>query len=185
MGASFDPPHRGHRKILENSLKQNIFDEIWLMPAKLHAFSKSLTEPNHRLMMLQLFLENFKQKPVRIETYELEKENTNYSYDTLAHFSNIRPSDNFAWIIGSDNLAGFNRWHNYSDLLQRFSVYVYPRPNYQMDPLLPGMIPLKGVISVDISSTQVRNKVKAHEDVTDLVGKAVADYIKMNKLYLA
>lgn len=184
VGASFDPPHRGHRQIVEGSLKQHIFDEIWLMPAKKHAFSKSLMEENHRLEMLQLFLEDFRGEPVRIETYELTKEGTSYSYETLTHFADTQPSNTFAWVIGSDNLASFNLWHNHLELLQRFSVYVYPRPNHPIEPLLSGMILLKDVEEIAVSSTEVRTRVRAGEDVTDLVGQAAAAYIKKNKLYL-
>lgn len=183
MGASFDPPHVGHNQIVVGLLAQNIFDEVWLVPAKKHAFAKSLSGEDHRLAMLQLFLEDFKNDPVRIETYELEKDATSYSQETLTHFSQQRPLDTFAWVIGSDNLVNFPKWYKYLDMLQNFNVYVYPRPGYPMEPLLEGMVPLAGVKEVAISSTEIRNKLKLREDVTNLVGPRVAAYIAEHGLY--
>lgn len=183
MGASFDPPHNGHREIVSGLLAKNIADEIWLIPTKKHAFDKSLTEGDHRLAMLQLFLQDFQEKPVKIEVYELEKETTSYSYETLRHFAESQPLNTFAWVIGSDNLPDFSRWHKYSELLQQFTVYVYPRPNYPMQPLLAGMIPLSGVNEVSASSTEIRTKIKTGEDISSLVGPAIAEYIKEHELY--
>lgn len=183
VGASFDPPHNGHREIVSDLLAKNIADEIWLIPAKKHAFSKSLIEGDHRLAMLQLFLQDFQEKPVRIETYELEKEATSYSYETLRHFAESRPADTFAWVIGSDNLPDFPKWFKYLELLQQFTVYVYPRPNYPMEHLLAGMIPLIGVNEVSVSSTEIRTKVKAGEDISSLVSSPIAEYIKEHALY--
>ncbi|MEK7592179.1 MAG: nicotinate (nicotinamide) nucleotide adenylyltransferase [Patescibacteria group bacterium] len=183
MGASFDPPHNGHHEIVSGLLAKNIADEIWLIPTKKHAFSKSLTEGDHRLAMLQLFLQNFQEKPVRIETYELEKETTSYSYETLRHFAESRPLDTFAWVIGSDNLPDFPKWFKYLELLQQFTVYVYPRPNYPMEHLLAGMIPLTGVNEVSVSSTEIRTKVKVGEDISNLVSPVIAEYIKEHALY--
>ena len=183
IGASFDPPHNGHREIVSGLLDKNIADEIWLIPAKKHAFAKSLTEGDHRMAMLQLFLQNFQEKPVRIDTYELEKETTSYSYETLRHFAESRPNDTFAWVIGSDNLPDFPKWFKYLELLQQFTVYVYPRPNYPMRSLLAGMVPLTAVNEVSASSTEIRTKVKAGEDIANLVSPAIVKYIKEHALY--
>ncbi len=177
VGASFNPPHNGHREIVSGLLAKYTADEVWLIPARKHAFSKSLTEGDHRLAMLQLFVQDFWEKPVRIEKYELEKETTSYSYETLRHFEESQPSNTFAWVIGSDNIASFPKWYKYRELLEQFTVYVYPRPNYPMENLLKGMVPISGVNEVAVSSTEVRAKVMAGEDITDLVGPAIAAYI--------
>jgi len=183
MGSSFDPPHKGHYQIVSHVLSKNIFDEVWLVPAKIHAFDKSLSDENHRLEMLKLFIHDFKKKPIKIETYELEKKSTSYSYETLSHFARKQPLDKFSWIIGSDNLANFPKWNKYLELLQRFTVYVYPRPNYPMKHLQKGMIPLKKVKEKNISSTEIRAMAKDGKDITDLVGLQVAKYINLHKLY--
>ncbi|MEO8581752.1 MAG: nicotinate (nicotinamide) nucleotide adenylyltransferase [Patescibacteria group bacterium] len=183
MGASFDPPHRGHGQIVSGLLDQLVPDEIWLVPARQHAFSKTLTDPIHRLAMLELLLQDFVGKPVEINRYELDKEGVSYSYDTLVHFAEAQPLDTFAWVIGSDNLANFPRWYNYLKMLERFSVHVYPRPENPMHPLLPGMIPLNGVDEVAVSSSDVRKTILAGKDPTELVGEKVARYIRDNNLY--
>ena len=67
MGASFDPPHNGHHEIVSGLLAKNIADEIWLIPTKKHAFSKSLTEGDHRLAMLQLFFKIFRKNQLELK----------------------------------------------------------------------------------------------------------------------
>jgi len=133
--------------------------------------------------MLQIFLRSFQEKPIRIETYELEKETISYSYETLRHFAESRPLDTFAWVIGSDNLPDFPKWFRHLELLEQFTVHVYPRPNYPMEHLLAGMIPLTEVNEVSVSSTEIRNKVRAGQDINNLVDPAIAEYIKEHALY--
>ena len=183
FGASFDPPHNGHKEVVQGVLGLGIFDEVKLVPAKQHPFSKQLSPDEYRLAMLKLFLEDFKGQPVQIDTFELNKDGVSYSYQTLMHFAQTYPEDTFAWLIGSDNLPSFKKWYEWQALLDRFPVYVYPRPGHPMSPLLLGMIPLPEVEGVAISSTEVRNRVKAGQEIYGLVGQSVAAYINEHNLY--
>jgi nicotinate (nicotinamide) nucleotide adenylyltransferase len=189
FGAAFDPPHLGHQTVVDAVLSHQLFDEVWLVPVKQHPFAKELSDEDDRLAMLELILINglkkwVDQNKVRIETYELDTPGVSASYRTLSYFKALRPTDTFAWIIGADNIAGFNRWHEYQKLLSEFEVYVYPRPGFSMDQLLPGMVPLHEVPEVDVSSTKIRQAVKTNQAINDLVEANVGNYISEHKLYL-
>ncbi len=187
LGASFSPPHLGHAEIVKNTLDTKTFDQVWLMPAHVHPFLKNLETSEHRLTMVQLLHDELRQQGynVLLEKYELDKEDPSYSYTTLTHFAALRPADTFAFIIGSDNIEHFNRWYHYQELLAKFEVYVYPRPNYPMTGLLPGMKPLTGMPEVSVSSSEVRAAIVAGKPVEGLVGEKLAAYLSQHRLYSA
>lgn len=188
FGASFDPPHNAHRKIIEEVLRQKLADQVWLVPVKSHPFAKVLSPENDRLQMVELFCAALKMpEQVLVNTFELQQDAPSYSYDTLIAFSALHPEHTFSWIIGSDNLANFSRWHRADELLKQFTVYVYPRAGFSHDQLLPGMKLIANVPEMDLSSTFVREQVAAGKGeistIAALVEPEVAQYIKRNGIY--
>jgi nicotinate-nucleotide adenylyltransferase len=186
FGGAFDPPHLGHQAVSRALLNQGIADQVWYVPAKEHPFSKPMNKPKHRLAMLKLIIDDPR---LKIEQYELGKEGVSYSRDTLDFLSAKYPQHTFSWVIGSDNLRDFHKWgdsqgRDYLDLLKHYRFYVYPRKDFPFKPLYEQMIPLKNVKEVAISSTEIRQKVKTGQSVTDLINPSVASYIIQQKLYL-
>ncbi len=185
FGGSFDPPHKAHQHITKTILDQNIFDEVWYLPVHIHDFDKSPVSPQHRLAMLrQILIDNTK-----IETYEIDRGGVSYTHDTLLALSKKNPQHTFSFLIGSDNLEKFHLWgcsrHNscYTTMLRDFPFYVYPRRGYPFSPLYKGMIPLQDFDQVEVSSTEIRDRVKQKKPISHLVDKRVEEYIKENELY--
>lgn len=184
FGGAFDPPHLGHQAIAENILAMGVADEVWFVPVREHSFLKHLSAPQHRLAMLQLMVP----KRCRIETYELETEGVNYTFNTLDALRAKYPQHQLSWIIGSDNLAQFHTWgdahgRDYTQLLAQYRFYVYPREGYAFEPLYEGMIPLPDMPMVTVSSTQVRAAIESGLPYKHLVSPAIEHYIATNKLY--
>jgi nicotinate-nucleotide adenylyltransferase len=126
---------------------------------------------------------------IKIEHHELEKEGISYSRDTLDFLSAEYPQHTFAWVIGSDNLTDFHKWHDnqgrdFKDLLHHYPFYVYPRQGFPLDPLYDNMVPLKKVTEIAVSSTEVRDRVKAGQSIEHLADPAVAEYIHAQHLYV-
>jgi len=186
FGASFDPPHAAHKKIVEQLLEQHLVDQVWLVPVKDHPFGKTLSDEKHRLAMVKL-LEEAIDKPTktRIEEYELHQDLPSYSFQTLTVLSAKYPEDTFSWVIGTDNLAHFHEWHEAQKLLEKFTVYVYPREGSDHESLLPGMKLIMNVPEVTVSSTDIRKKVLDGNSIAGLVEPSIAKYIKENGLYAA
>lgn len=179
FGGSFDPPHLGHQQIAHFLIEQEIVDELWFVPCFQHPFAKNMSPAADRLAMLKLI----SIPHTSICTFELHQPQPSYSYDTLRHYRQTQPKDHFSWVIGSDQLTDFPRWHHYTQLLQDFSVYVYPRSGSTMYQLLSGMIPLTKAPMIDLSSTQIRTHCRQQQPIDHLVSPPVAAYIQSHQLY--
>lgn len=180
FGGAFDPPHLGHQQVAQALLTNNIVDEVWFVPVKHHPFSKPLrASDQQRIEMLQLMLE----EKMRIETYELTSPEVSYAYYTLEALAQQYPQHTFSWVLGSDNLQAFHKWGFYEQLIEKFTVYVYPRTGSPFEPLYDNMVPLVTMPEVVASSTKVREHIKVGQPVTDLVTAEVAAYIADHQLY--
>ncbi|NCN82385.1 MAG: nicotinate (nicotinamide) nucleotide adenylyltransferase [Candidatus Pacebacteria bacterium] len=180
FGGAFDPPHLGHQAIAIELVAQQLADEVWFLPVKMHAFEKDLSSEVHRLAMLELL-----QIPhTRVELAELEQTTTNYTYQTLTALAAKYPEHTFNFVIGSDNLKKFHLWDEYQKLITEFPFFVYPRAGYLLDPLYRNMKVIPKVQPVLVSSTQVRECVAAGKSISDLVHPFVERYIQNNNLYV-
>ena len=201
FGGAFDPPHLGHQQIAESLISQKIVDEVWFVPTGVHDFGKNMTSAEHRVAMLKLMIdgksgsgaktsENLAEDKVskspktRVEDCELKRKGVSYSIDTLNQLSAEYPEHEFSWVIGSDNLESFHLWGDYEAMLEKYNFYAYPRKGFAMKPLYEGMIALENMKEVEISSTEVREKIKkGGKSVDDLVDSRVRKYIEKYGLY--
>lgn len=179
FGGAFDPPHLGHLHVAQSMLDQHICDEVWFVPVKQHPFGKEIPENGRRENMLKLVIT----QGMKIDRYELEHPGKSYSFGTLEALSKQYPEHQFSWVIGTDNLTEFHKWYKFEELLQKYTVYVYPRHGYPFEPWYPGMQKIEQVEEVRISSTEVREKVRNTQPIADLVDPAVEQYIRDNNLY--
>ncbi len=178
FGGAFDPPHNGHLAIAHAITEQKIADQIWFVPCAQHPFGKNMSTASDRLAMLRIA------DSLQISEYELDKKSMSYTIDTLEHFAATLPEHNFSWLIGSDQLPSFTKWHRWENLLTNFTVYVYPREGFPFVSLQNGMVALRNLPLVTISSTKVRELVKAKQPISNLVSLAVSKYIQQKALYV-
>lgn len=194
FGGTFNPPHLGHRLMIEQVLSKTlndgaIFDQVWLLPVGQHSFAKDFIDQKHRLVMLELMVESICEKnpslreKIILEKYELEHKGESQTFSTLEALSNQYPKHSFSFLIGSDNLAKFHLWHDYKQMLERYPFYIYPRASFAFSPMLQGMIALEDFPIMEVSSTKVREALTANTSLNDLLDAKVINYIKENKLY--
>ena len=179
FGGSFDPPHRGHQQIARFVIGNNIADQLWYVPCNQHPFAKQLTPGIHRLAMLHLLTN----KNCLINNYELKQNTVSYSVDTLKYFQGKFPIYQFSWLIGSDQLPSFPKWKEYQKLLKKWKVYVYPRNQYPMDNILNDMIAIANAPNIEGISSQIRELIRNHQSITNLVDPMVEKYIYQHHLY--
>lgn len=179
FGGAFDPPHNGHLKIARELLRNHFADQVWFVPVKFHAFNKQMASDFHR----QTMLENILEPQMKVETFELQQTATNYTYKTLVSLSKRYPEHNFSFVIGSDNLALFHTWDEYEKMIEKFQFYVYPRKGHPLEQLYPGMIILEEAPIIDVSSSDIKEKIKNGEEITSLVPSFIELYIIKNDLY--
>lgn len=193
LGGAFDPPHMGHL-IVANQIKEYLnLDEMWLMPVYSHPFSKSLSSPASRFAMTKLC----ETETIKASDFEIKKENTSYTIDTLELLEKEFPNNDFYWCIGSDMLTDFQKWHRWNDLVAQHNLVIYPRGTGIIDlyknvcaafgfERLPSHIysmNQEDVVITNISSTLVRNRLKKGSSISYILPDRIIEYIKTHHLY--
>ena len=196
FGGTFDPVHCGHMVISLAAAEQLAIERIWLLPTAQPPHKTSAIAPVvDRLAMLELAIDAA--EGYEICDIELKREGPSYTIDTLNELRTLRPEAAFAWLIGADMLDYLPKWYRADEVVEMVDFAIADRradgsleeifdrlaehfSEAVMERLRAGVVrsPL-----IDISSTEIRRRVKAGEDVTELVGQAVADYIAAHGLY--
>ncbi len=180
FGGTFDPPHLGHITMAESVIERLGVDEVWFIPTYLPPLKKrEVTPSHHRLEMLKRLLRN--KENFKIETIELERKGRSYTIDTIQTLRSRYPNVIFYFLIGADQVAQLHRWHRIEELMTLIRFIGVERPGYSWDSSFKvERIPAP---KVDISSTEIRNMLKAGEKVGSYVPEEVYSYIKEHRLY--
>ena len=184
FSGSFDPVHNGHINLAESILRTSYLDEIWLMPSPQNPLK--LNNPpvsfNHRYEMCRLVAEKFEN--IKVSDFEQQMPWPTYTYNTLINLKKEYPLHEFSLIIGSDNWLNFNSWKNYDNIINEFSIIIYPRPGYSdIDKIPQNITYLKDMPVTEISSTYIRKALRDGRDLQNLLDPDVINYIRMHKLY--
>lgn len=181
---SFNPIHVGHMVIANYMLAHSDLDRIWFVVSPHNPLKEknSLLPETHRLQMVTLAIgDNNKMKASNIE-FKLPQ--PSYTINTLAHLKEKYPNNDFALIMGSDNLEGFHKWKNYEEILKHYELYVYPRPNIKGSELFHHKrVKMIDAPLMEISSTSIRKAIKEKKDVRYFVAPAVWDYMREMHFY--
>ena len=182
---SFNPIHNGHIALAEYLVDRQIVDEGWVIitPQNPLKPSNTLINDNLRLQMARLALEG--RKGIVVSDVEIHLPKPSYTIDTLRFLQSQYPLYGFCLLIGQDNVAIFDKWKSYRQILYDFRVLVYPRNVATTTEHLkyPEMQLLTDAPTVDISSTDIRNRVKSGLPITGLLPDAVAEFIAEHRLY--
>ena len=182
---SFNPIHNGHIALAEYLVDRQIVDEVWVIitPQNPLKPSNTLINDNLRLQMARLALEG--RKGIVVSDVEIHLPKPSYTIDTLRFLQSQYPLYSFCLLIGQDNVSIFDKWKSYRQILHDFRVLVYPRNVATTTEHLkyPEMQLLTDAPTVDISSTDIRNRVKSGLPITGLRPDAVAEFIAEHRLY--
>ena len=102
-------------------------DQVWLVvtPQNPLKQKKSLLADFHRLALVKEAIDD--NRRLRASDIEFKMQKPNYTAHTLAHLIENHPENDFALIMGEDNLRGFHKWYNYEEILAKHKMCVYPR----------------------------------------------------------
>lgn len=182
LGSSFDPPHNGHLAAARNVLKSQKVGKVILMPVNIHPFGKKLIPSHHRLLMAKLLQE----ESIEVSDLEIKRGKISYAIDTLSQLKKLYPKDHFVWIIGKDQIKNFAKWKNWQKIISEFGLIIVPRHAHTNTPKeIKNIITLnaKNFPPIDISSSEIKKRIKTGKTITNLVPKEVEKYIIQNKLY--
>lgn len=183
-GGTFNPLHNGHIALAKAFLNQCGLDEVWFVVSPQNPFKvdKVLLDDKLRLQMVR---EALKDEPVlKVSDVEFHLPKPSYMYRTLHSLSTKYPDASFTLLIGGDNWKAFGRWKNADEIVKNYRIAVYPRRGENIvENQLPGNVVLLRMPLIDISSTEIRQKIQNHRSITGLVPSAVERFIVENNCY--
>lgn len=174
-GGSFNPIHNGHIALAEAFLRQAKLDEVWFMvsPQNPLKANTSLLDDKIRFKMVQKVLRH-KRNLIACD-YEFHLPKPSYTWDTLQRLSNDFPQHQFTLLIGSDNWTAFDRWYHHEDILQNYKIVIYPRLGDEIDKNeLPNSVSLLNAEFINISSTEIRERIVNGKSIDHLVPAEIA-----------
>jgi len=187
FGGSFNPPHKMHLDIGVQLVNKQYVDNVVYVPTgSKYKYKNNLLPDKNRLEMLMILTKNYKN--LDVNDYEL-KDEVVYTCETLAYFKEVYPNDDIYFVCGADNLSYIDKWKNGEEILKNYKILVMKRKGEDIDELLIKFKEYKPNIVVadieqqDISSTDIRKRLKNNENVLDVLDKDVYEYIRNNKLY--
>jgi len=196
FGGTFDPVHLGHTAIASAAAEYIGAEAVVFIPAKcspLKDFLPSVSDDD-RLQMIALAIAG--NKKFQLSNYELKKTEPSYTLETVRQFQSDYGSDTLIyWLTGADNIDDLPRWYGIVELIDECNLSVMYRAGYK-PPDLARFTAIwghqrveklqKNVIKtplIDISSTEIRNRLASGRDVSDMLPALVADYIRKRRLY--
>lgn len=174
-GGSFNPIHNGHLALAEAFLRQAELDEVWFMvsPQNPLKANTSLLDDKIRFKMVQKVLKH-KRNLIACD-YEFHLPKPSYTWDTLQRLSNDFPQHQFTLLIGSDNWTAFDRWYHHEDILQNYKIVIYPRLGDEIGKNeLPNSVSLLNAEFINISSTEIRERIANGKSIDHLVPSEIA-----------
>lgn len=178
FGGSFNPIHTGHISLARQLLRLCGFDEIWFVVSPQNPFKTGckLLDDDMRLKLAREALEN--EPGLVASDYEFRLPKPSYTWNTLQHLSKDYHDRQFTLLIGGDNWTAFDRWFHHEDILANYPIIVYPRPEENIDPkTLPDGVTLTDTPLLDISSTEIRDRVRNGEDITGMVPENIKQQV--------
>lgn len=183
LGGTFNPIHNGHLKLAEEAHSKLKLDKVIFIPAFLSPFkyAHDLIDAEDRYKMVELVIGG--RSDFEISRYEIDKKGISYTIDTVRYFRNSYPEDTkFFFLIGADTVSELKDWRDIEELSMLCRFVVCDRPGFIKDSNYPWLESID-ITLTDVSSTEIRRRIREGQEISELLPKAVEDYIRENNLY--
>ena len=195
-GGSFNPIHHGHLIIARAIAEQRGLDKIVFLPSKVppHKQDRVLLDAEYRAEMVKLAISD--EPAFSMSDFDLTRAGPTYTIDTVLHFRDrVGNGGELGWIVGADSLNELGLWHRVDELVDACRIITAGRPGWtdiDWTPLAARLTPEQvarvrdGVLNtplIDISSTDIRRRIRDGRSIHYLVPEAVRAYIEEHDLY--
>ena len=201
FGGTFDPVHKGHTGIIKNLFELIPLDKVIVIPNGIPPHRKASVSSEERLRMVSSAFKGLEN--VVIDNREIQKKDPSYAISTLRELIEENPEHSLVWIMGSDAFAEIDSWYQWQDFIKMINIIVMVRPNHEIpieseaykllqkshtvdkDSLTSGngKILLLKIRPIEISSTDIRNKIIKGSDVSEFLLEEVNELINKRNLY--
>lgn len=184
FGGSFDPIHLGHL-ITTLFVKENRnLEKVFFIPSYISPLkqNQSTVDELHRLKMVELAIKNI--DGFLISDFELKRKSVSYTIDTINEFKKYY--DEIELIIGYDNYLVFDKWYKPDEILSKSKVVVMKRKTELLENnnfIFKNKVIFIETPTIEISSTEIRNRIKKNLNVDFFLPHNVKEYIFQNGLY--
>ncbi len=184
LGGTFDPPHNAHIIMAETALREVPLDKVLFMPSPDPPLKTGtgVTPYSERVEMVRLAIEG--RAGVELSRLEEFRTGPSYTVDLVKHYRTTLGGEPLL-IMGADSVCDLPRWREPETILSLATLIVFPRTGYST------RVPVKGNASVilfespviDVSSTEIRERIRAGLPVGSLVPAAVLEFVLDKGLY--
>ena len=179
FGGSFNPIHNGHIQLVRQLREAAKLDEVWLMVSPQNPLKQQagLLDDDLRLQMAQKALVD--DPHIHVSDYEFHLPRPSYTWNTLQALEHDFPDREFVLLIGGDNWERFSRWYRADDIISNYQLVVYPRRGSDIDlESLPPSVTVVEAELLDISSTDIRRRVRRGQPITGLVPDSIVEAVE-------
>jgi len=184
FGGTFDPPHIGHLIAAQDAREALQLDRVLFVPAGQppHKSQRPISDGAVRRAMLEAALED--DPGFEVCLIELERTGASYTVDTLRQLLQERPGDSFFLLVGADQVRDFQTWHEPEEIVRLVTVVPLARAGVDTFPALESRLhaPVR-VTRIDVSATDIRERVRTGKTIRYLVLPAVEQLIRQRGLY--
>lgn len=181
---SFNPVHIGHMAIANYIIEFSNLDQLWFVVSPQNPLKKkkSLLNDYHRLELVRLAIEN--DDRFRASDIEFRLPTPSYTIDTLTYLEEKNPGREFQLLMGADGLKTFNKWKHADLIVEKYHRLIYPRPGTDTG-VISNLInaTILDAPLMEISSTFIRDAIKAGKDIRHLVPEKAYKYMRDMHFY--
>ena len=192
FGGCFNPPLNSHFSLAEQMVVEYPeIEKIIFVPVNSQYEKMDLIENEHRYQMLKTVCD--RNEKFEVSRIEIDSKRQLYTVETLQQLQEKYTDYEVAFLTGSDNLKTLNTWKKADELTRNFKIYILERENDNMEEIIENNIFLKNhkqafikakeTIKSNLSSTFVREKIKAGKSIRYLTPDEVILYIQEHQLY--
>ena len=196
-GGSFDPIHLGHLKTATTLKTELQLDHLFLLPCCEPVHKDGLKYPsNDRLKMLNLALEKF--STLEIDSREILRGGGSYMIDTLHELKQIYRDEPICLIIGMDSFLKIKTWKDWQEFSKLAHLVILQRQGFNLiDSALDsfqstkdvnelridsnGLLYISNCPKINISSSDIRGRIAANQNLDDLLPKSVINYLRLHE----
>lgn len=187
FGGAFNPVHNGHVRLAEEAVKQLKLKKLLIIPTFVSPHKNTALAPfEDRSEMCRRAFSHIE----GAEICDIEKRlgGTSYTINTVRALKNERPDEQLFLLIGGDMLFSFGEWYKYESLLKETKVCAVARDNDSLVDMMEfanemGRVRVLPTKAVEVSSTEIRERLLRGGDISQLVPKSAAEYIAEKGLY--
>ena len=192
FGGTFNPIHKGHVHMARAFYRELGLDRLLVIPTHVpvHKMAGNLISGEERMQLCRLAVRD--DPNFEVSGIEVESEEKSYTYTTVKKLRALYSTAEFFLIMGSDMFLSFHTWYHYRDILQQVTLCAAARKDKEQNNLAAcarqlteegGRCIVLDLDVIEISSTQLREKIRRGEDVSGYLDPEVERHIREKRLY--